>query len=100
MPGMQVIREGDFNIMKGVVMPKTGSQTVIVDKRPVAMKARTQVVPHPGPVPPIHPMNPIAKGDKTVLVEGMPIAFVTVPDMCLHPMMKNDATVLVSGTMG
>jgi uncharacterized Zn-binding protein involved in type VI secretion len=97
----EVIRETDMNIMFGVVIPKTGAQTVFMEGMPAAMKFRTLVMPHPGPVPPIHPPNPIAKGDMTVLVEGMPLAFKGVPDMCLHPMILVGAkTVLTLGMMG
>ena len=88
-------------MMFGVVMPKTGAQTVLIEGMPAAMKFRSQVLPHPGPIPPIHPPNPIMKGDMTVLVEGMPLAFIGVPDACLHLMtLVGSKTVLTSGTMG
>ena len=101
MPGMQIIREGDINQMKGAVKKKTGAQTVLVNGKPAAMKNKSMVVPHKGPKPPIHPINPIMKGDKTVLVEKMPIAFVGVPDSCKHLMIKKASPdVLVKGEMG
>jgi uncharacterized Zn-binding protein involved in type VI secretion len=97
----EVIRETDMNIMFGVVIPKTGAQTVFMEGMPAAMKFRTFVMPHPGPIPPIHPPNPIMKGDMSVMVEGMPLAFKGVPDMCLHPMVLVGAkTVLTLGMMG
>ena len=95
----EVIRESDMNIMFGVVMPKTGAQTVFMEGMPAAMKGKTQVIPHKNiGVPKIHPPNPIAKGDPTVLVEGMMLAFKGVPDMCLHPMvLVGSKTVLAGG---
>ena len=97
----EVIRETDMNIAFGVVIPKTGAQTVFMEGMPAAMKLRTQVMIHPGFGKVPHPPNPIAKGDMTVLVEGMPLAFKGVPDMCLHPMVLVGAkTVLTLGMMG
>ena len=101
MSGKEVVREGDLNNAKGAVKKKTGAQTVLVNGKPVAMKNKSMVVPHKGPKPPIHPVNPIAKGDKTVLVEKLPMAFVGVPDKCKHTMIKKASPdVLVKGVMG
>jgi uncharacterized Zn-binding protein involved in type VI secretion len=96
----EVIRESDMNVVFGVVMPKTGALTVLIEGMPAAMKGRTQVMPHPGFGPIPHPPNPIAMGDPTVLVEGMPLAFKGVPDMCLHPMMLVGAITVLAGGSG
>lgn len=81
-------------VFKGTV------KSVLVNGKEVAVKSKSQVRTHPKPGKPFHPMNPIAKGDKNILVDGKPIAFVTVPDKCKHKMIKGSEDVLVEGKMG
>lgn len=96
----EIIREGDKNNAKGFVKKGTGCQSVLVNGKPVGMKNKSQVKVHPaGKVK--HPVNPIAKGDVNILVDGNPVAFVGVPDKCKHNMIKSaSADVLVEGKMG
>jgi uncharacterized Zn-binding protein involved in type VI secretion len=97
--GRKVCRKSDINQMKGAIL--NGDDTVLCNGKPVAVKGKSFVKPHPHPgKPPLHPINPVAKGDTTVLVGGKPMAFLSVPDSCKHIMIQGSDDVLVKGQMG
>ena len=100
MSGKKVCRKGDINNMKGAIHQGT-VKSVLINGKECAVKNKSQVKKHPKPgKPPFHPPNPVAKGDVTVLVDKMPIAFVNVPDRCKHKMIQGSDNVLVKGKMG
>jgi len=97
MSGKGVCRYGDINEKKAR-LEKGCAETVLVNGKKTGIKSKANVVKHPGQNPKKpHPMNPIAKGDDTVLVEKMPIAFKGTIDQCKHKMIKASEDVLVKG---
>ena len=99
MSGKKTVRKGDVNQMKAPVIKGT-IKSVLINGKETAGKDKSQVKGHPKPGKPFHPVNPLAKGDINILVEGKPIGFVNVPDRCKHRMIKGSEDVLVQGKMG
>lgn len=97
---MKIVRQGDMNQMKAVVIKPGTSTDVLVNARQVALKGKSMVKEHPKPGKGKHPKNPISKGCETVLVNGAKLAFLTVPDKCKHKMIKGSDDVLCEGKMG
>lgn len=87
-------RMGDFNTMMGVIF--TGDPTVLTNGRPTACMAKSLVTPHIGPVPHIHPVNPLMiPPNMSVMVGGMPAGHVGSIDACLHMTITGSTDVLV-----
>lgn len=86
--------------MRGAI-DKGTIKSVLINGKECAVKNKSQVKRHPAhSKPPFHRPNAVAKGDVTVLVDKMPIAFAHVPDRCKHKMVQGSNNVLVKGQMG
>ena len=84
-----VITKTDKNQMKGTVINGVPSILAGPKKMPLATKTLSKVTVHPGPVPPIHPVNPIDKNCSKSVIAGptkQGVAFKGSIDMCKHTM--------------
>jgi uncharacterized Zn-binding protein involved in type VI secretion len=79
----------------------TGVPTVMVGGIPIAVMGTSIVTPHPGPVPKIHPPNPVMVNcSQTVRVMNLAVAHVGSVDACLHPTLPHPNPLLATVRVG
>ena len=98
MSGIPVVTFGDRNEKKAPLAFGC-DKTVLIEGRPAGKQGQSQVFSHVGRTPKEkHPINPLMKGDKSVLCSGQPIGYKGVYDTCKHRMVHvQTKTVLVKG---